>query len=159
MAAATVATAQVEDAALVMAAATVATAQVEEAALVMAAATALAAATVTASTPVAAATAAMVQAVTAMAVDMDTRLTPVAEAMAVAATVADMDTAATVTTDVVTTDREASTATRTGAVRSSDLDLAMCLRHLRATTLMGIRCPVTCRLTDPTRTRPIEQGR
>lgn len=145
-----------------MAAVTAATARVEEALATVAevtVVTVLAADTDTASTPVIQATVAMVPAVTAMAADMDIALTPAAEATALAATVADMDTGDAAITDVVTTDREATTATRTGAVQSSGLDLGMYLRHPRATTPTGIRCPVTYRLTDRTLTHPIEYGR
>ena len=150
-----------------MAAVTVATAQVEEAALAMGAAvtalTVLVADTDTVLARVAEAMAATLPVVTLTEVDTGMGSTLAAEATAVAGMVADTDVdteaeasmagaiTGTATTDVVTM------AARIGAVRYSGLDLGMCLRRL-VTMLTDIRCPaMSRRLMGRTPTLRIEQ--
>lgn len=126
----------------------------------------------TASTLAVEATVAMAPAVTPMVADTDMGSTLVAEAMAVTPTVVDMDmdmdmadadTAVAATTDVVTADTGTMavviTGTATGAVRCSGLDSGTRFRHRLATTFTGIQSRAMCRLTAPTVTLPIEQGK
>jgi hypothetical protein len=150
-----------------MAAVTGGTAPVEEAALAMGAVVTAATVLVADTDAVLAlgteAMAATLPVVTPTEVDTGTGSTLAAEATAVAAMVADTDAGteaeafmagditATATTDVVTM------AAPIGAVRSSGLDLGMCLHRL-ATTLTDIRCPATYRrLMARTLTLRIEQ--